>query len=78
MKTTEVTNPSELRSVLLHCIEGVMEERVSVPQANAIANLSSELHKSIRQEWDMRVYAAENLQYGKAELKKIIGRDGDD
>lgn len=78
MKTTEIANPSELRSALLHCVEGVMEGRISVPQANAIANLSSELHKSIRQEWDMRVYAAEHLQYGRAELKKVIGRDGDE
>lgn len=57
----KITSPAELRAVLLATIEGILEGRVSVPQANSVASVAEEVHKSIRQEWDMRCYAAENL-----------------
>jgi hypothetical protein len=60
MKRTLVTG-SDLRGALLATIEAVLEGRVNVSQANAVAQLSGELHKSLRQEWDMRVYANEHL-----------------
>lgn len=55
-----IESPADLRRQLLSCISGVLEGKVSVPQANAIAGASAEVHKSIRQEWDMRIYATEN------------------
>lgn len=60
MKRTLVTG-SDLRGALLATIEAVLEGRINVSQANAVAQLSGELHKSLRQEWDMRVYANEHL-----------------
>ena len=57
----KLVNATDLRGALLATIEGVLEGRVNVAQANAVALLSGELHKSIRQEWDMRIYANENL-----------------
>lgn len=68
----KITNPNELRSVLLHCIEGVMEGRINVPQANAIADLSAEIHKSIKLEWDIRIYSSESIDYESAILKKSL------
>ena len=56
-----ITAPEELRAMLLECAVRVMEGRINIGQANAIAGLSAEVHKSVRQEWEMRVYAAENL-----------------
>lgn len=56
-----INAPEELRALLLECAVRVMEGRTNVGQANAIAGLATEVHKSIRQEWEMRVYAAENL-----------------
>jgi hypothetical protein len=55
----------------------VLEGRVNVSQANAVVGLSSELHKSLRQEWDMRVYANENLNLEHGEVTKLIGVDDD-
>ena len=53
-------------------IEGVLEGRVNVSQANAVAAISTELHKSIKQEWDMRVYANENLTLDKGQVIKLL------
>ena len=61
VKPRKLVTAADLRGVLLATIEGVLEGRVNVAQANAVIGASGELHKSIRQEWDMRVYANENL-----------------
>jgi len=68
----KITTPSEHRALLLSAIEAVAEGRMNVPQANAIVGLSCEVHKSIRQEWDMRVYAAENLSLEAGKVVKMI------
>lgn len=73
MKDKKLINASDLRGALLATIEGVLEGRVNVSQANAVVGLSGELHKSIRQEWDMRVYANENLNIAAGEVVKVIG-----
>ena len=67
----KINSPGELRSILLQTMTGVLEGKVSVPQANAVVGLSAEAHKSIRQEWDMTVYAAENLILEHGEIKVI-------
>ncbi|MGJ8660712.1 MAG: hypothetical protein ACSHXL_01615 [Bacteroidota bacterium] len=72
MKNRKIVNAQDLRGALLASIEGVLEGRVNVSQANAIASLSGELHKSIRQEWDMRVYANENLTLDSGQVIKLL------
>ena len=72
MKNRKIVNAQDLRGALLASIEGVLEGRVNVSQANAIASLSGELHKSIRQEWDMRVYANENLTLDSSHVIKLL------
>lgn len=61
MTKGKITNPSELRSVLLQTMEGVIEGKVGTSQANTVVGISQEIHKSLKQEWEMRCYAAENL-----------------
>lgn len=61
MTKRAIVNASDLRGALLATMQGVLEGRITVAQANSVAQLSGELHKSIRQEWDMRVYANEHL-----------------
>lgn len=56
-------------------IEGVLEGRVNVAQANAVVGLSGELHKSIRQEWDMRVYANEHLTLDAGQVIRLLEQD---
>jgi len=71
----KIGTSSDLRAVLLASIEGVLEGRVNVGQANAVIGLSAELHKSIRQEWDMRVYASENLTLQNGKLLKLLDNE---
>ena len=56
----KINSPAELRSILLQTMTALLEGKVSVPQANAVVGLSSEAHKSIRQQWDMTLHLAEN------------------
>lgn len=57
----KIVTAAQLRGVLLATIEGVLEGRVSVPMANSVVGLSEQVHSSLYKEWDMSVYAAENL-----------------
>jgi len=75
MADNKITTPGEHRALLLASIEAVCEGRMNVPQANAVVGLSAEVHKSIKQEWDMRVYAAENLTLEHGRVVKMLGRD---
>lgn len=72
MNNRKIVNANDLRGALLASIQGVLEGKVNVAQANAISALSTELHKSIRQEWDMRVYANENLSISSGEVIKLL------
>ena len=71
--TTKIGSPADLRAVLLLTIEGVLQGKVSVPQANSVCGLSEQVHSSIRQEWDMRCYAAENLSLHHGEVVRLLG-----
>lgn len=73
----KITTPQEHRALLLSAMEAVCEGRINVSQANALVGLSGEVHKSIRQEWDMRVYAAENLTITQGKVVKML-EVGDD
>lgn len=44
------TRPSDLRAILVAAIGGVIDGRINVKQANSIASLSCEIHKSLRLE----------------------------
>ena len=72
MAHNKITNPNEHRALLLSAMEAVCEGRINVSQANALVGLSGEVHKSIRQEWDMRVYAAENLTIDQGRVIKML------
>jgi hypothetical protein len=69
---SKITTPSEHRSFLLSAMEAVAEGRINVSQANAIVGISGEFHKSIRQEWDMRVYAEENITIKGGKVIKML------
>ena len=56
----KINSPAELRAILLQCMEMVIEGKMTVNQANAVASLSSEAHKSIRQQWEMTLELVEN------------------
>ena len=75
MNKRKLVTAVDLRGALLAAIEGVLEGRVNVAQANAVTGLSGELHKSIRQEWDMRVYANENLSLEAGKVIRLLGED---
>jgi len=75
MNKRKLITAVDLRGALLAAIEGVLEGRVNVAQANAVTGLSGELHKSIRQEWDMRVYANENLSLEAGKVIRLLGED---
>lgn len=72
MRRTIVTG-ADLRGVMLATIQGVLEGRINVSQANAVAQLSTEFHKSQRQEWDMAVYANEHLTLSAGRVVEILG-----
>ena len=72
MRNNKITTPQEHRALLLAAMEAVCEGRLNVSQANALVGLSTEVHKSIRQEWDMRVYAAENLTLEQGRVIKML------
>jgi hypothetical protein len=72
MNQRKIKTPEDLRGILAAAIEGVLEGRVNVSQANAVVGLSSELHKSIRQEWDMRVYANEHLTLEAGKVIQLL------
>lgn len=73
---TIITSPAALRAVLLQSIEKVMCGKMSVPQANAVASLSAEVHKSVRQEYDMTMYALQQL--GMRDGTNILELDAED
>ena len=70
-----IATPARLRGVLLEALVGVLEGRVNVAQANAVAGLSGEVHKSIRQEWEMYQYS-ENVSLARARLH-LLGTEMD-
>ena len=72
MINRKLITAADLRGALLTTIQGVLEGKINVAQANAVASLSEEVHKSIRQEWDMRVYANENLTLKSARVIALL------
>lgn len=75
MSQPKITTPEEHRAILLSAMEALLEGRLNVPMANALASMSAEVHKNLKQEWDMRVYAAENLTLEHGQVVKMLGAD---
>ena len=50
MKDISVQTPDDLRSLLIAASRAVIDGKLNVQRANAVAALSSEVHKSIRLE----------------------------
>lgn len=48
MKDISVQTPDDLRSLLIAAARAVIDGKLNVQRANAVAALSSEVHKSIR------------------------------
>lgn len=59
----KINTPSELREVLGETIVALLEDKINIKSSEAVVGLSNEIHKSIAQEWEMRVYMAEQLTY---------------
>lgn len=72
MKPNKISTPAEHRAILLAAMEALCEGRLNVAQANALSGLSAEVHKNLRQEWDMRVYASEHLTLDGGQVIKLI------
>jgi len=72
MSKRKITTAEDLRGALLATIQGLIEGKVTVASANAVVGCSGELHKSLRQEWDMRCYANQNLSISAGEVVKLI------
>jgi len=77
MNTIKITTPEEHRAILLAAMEALLEGRINVQMANALASVSAEVHKNLKQEWDMRVYAAENLTLEHGEVVKMLDQKRD-
>ena len=63
---------NDVRAALMATFDGVIAGTVSPQKAHAVAALSSEYHKSLQQEWDMRVYAAERLTIGHENAVNLL------
>lgn len=74
----KITTPAELRAVLMLSIEGVLEQRVSVPQGNCVWNLAQQVHRSQELEFDMRCYVAEHFKLNGGDLIKLLENKEED
>jgi hypothetical protein len=71
MNKNLINEPSDLRALLLQSVVNVIEGKMNISQANAVVGLSGEVHKSIKQQWDMNCYSNENLIIDHNEIKKL-------
>lgn len=67
-----VRSAKEHRRLLLDGMVALIEGRMSVPVANALSGLSTEVHKSVRLEWDMITYAADNVEIGDGNQVNVV------
>lgn len=68
----KITTANDLRGALLGSIEKLLNNEINIGQANAIVGLSAELHKSIKQEWEMRKEANEIYAMDKSEVIALL------
>jgi hypothetical protein len=67
----QIETPAEFRALLMSTAVAVLDGRVNVAQANAVVGLSAEVHKSLRQQWDMQCYVAENIAVNGGQVLRL-------
>jgi CYTH domain-containing protein len=67
-----IETPAEWRALLMQTAVGVLDQRVNVSQANAVVGLSTEVHKSIRQEFEMRCFAADSIDIKDGKVVRLL------
>jgi len=72
---THPTPPEQLRELLIDSVKAVLDRKLSPAQANAVAALSAEVHKSIKMEivGDI-VSSSEKLVYLEGAGQLLSGR----
>lgn len=60
----KISTPKEHRELLLQAMQNLCDGRLDPQEAQALVGLSGQVHESIAQEWEMRVYAHERLGGG--------------
>ena len=66
-----IKSPDEWRGMLMSAAVAVLDGRVNIAQANSVIGLSTEVHKSLRQEWDMRRYVSESITINHGRLIRL-------
>jgi hypothetical protein len=69
-----ITSASEHRRLILDAMVALATGKLNVQQANALASLSAEVHKSIKMEFEMVCYAAENFALGSGNEVLLLGK----
>jgi len=67
------TKPEELRAILVSSIRAVIDGQITVPQANAISSLSSEVHKSVKMEYVGQILAKEKVLIRNGKIIDQLG-----
>lgn len=57
----KIESAAEWRALLMNAAIALLDQKLTVPMSNALVGLSAEVHKSIKQEFDMRCYVAGNI-----------------
>ncbi len=76
--THTIKSADEHRRLMLDAMVALVEGRMNIGQANALSSLSAEVHKSLKLEFDMVSYAAENLMIGEGNQVMLLEREKDD
>lgn len=70
-KTSE--DPIELRSLLIECAKAVVDNRITVQQANAVSALSAEVHKSLKMQYVGQIIHDGSFSIKEGRLLESIG-----
>jgi vacuolar-type H+-ATPase subunit E/Vma4 len=69
---TEIRTPEEFRSLLIAAASAVLEGRLTVQQANALAGLSSEVHKSLKMQYVGQMIGAGNVSIQDGRVVRML------
>jgi hypothetical protein len=71
----EIKTANDLRIALMATIQGLIDGEITPIQAQVITGLSEQVHKSVEQEWGMRVYAYEVMGIDAKNTVCLLGND---
>ena len=74
MADTKNVTPDELRSILIAAGRSVIEGKITVQQANALASLSAEVHKSLKMEYVGQILAKEKLGIDQGKIISLMDK----